>query len=507
MELITQKMTLGELEFDFPTTTEAAVGEAVADLLKSPSAPWRAKEDIPFWRKFFVGEKIETANLLPGQVKHWISTDAIDRDGESMLPKGADLKYYRKNGMVLWGHDYSQPENVIAKNKWIQTEDHGLIALTEFARHQKASLVYDLYKDDFLKAWSVGFIPVKGNRPKDTGPELDLPEGVFAMDFRQPEFGSLKYTHTKWILLEYSAVAVPANQEALTIAVGKGMKLSSKLMEELHINVKDIIAEAKDKAPSVVKVFDLKGKVHEKEKEQGGGEAKEEAPAQGAVGGIVTVQPVLAGEDPHETVVPKDMTGAGRTKASDLQGNPSFADIQHAVSRGLNGDLSYDSSNYRWLCELYPTDYPSGHAICQGKGGKCFQFDYTFDGEEATLGTEFTPVEMTWKPEKPGKSAERMIATINVEDLAAFKSLHAEIAELKTGRVLSAKNEKLVRDAITALDSAKGVLGDVLAALEPAPDAPKTLDLSELTKTEIIIPDELVGIDLGSIFDKSVDKS
>jgi hypothetical protein len=390
MELITQKMTLGELEFDFPTTTETAMNEAVADLLKSPSAPWRAKEEIPFWRKFFVDGKSETANLLPGQIKHWISTDAIDRDGEIMEPKGADLKYYRKNGMVLWGHDYSQPENVIAKNKWLQTEEHGILSLTEFARHQKASLVYDLYKDQFLNAWSVGFIPVKGKRPKQEGPELNLPEGVFAMDFRQPEYGSLKYTHTKWILLEYSAVAVPANQEALTIAVGKGMKLSSKLMEELHINVKDIIAEAKDKAPSVTKVFDMKKGAHEKEKEQGGGEAKEEAPAQGADGGIVTVQPVLAGEDPHETFVP--------------------------------------------------------------------------------LADPIVP-----------------------------KSIEAVVE--KTGRVLSAKNEKLVRDAITALGGAKTALDDVLAALEPTPDAPKTLEFSLDIIQSLDVKEAVAGIDLASIFD------
>ncbi|MHC4745028.1 MAG: hypothetical protein ACYS8Z_24185, partial [Planctomycetota bacterium] len=47
-----------------------------------------------------------------------ISTGAIDRDGEVLLPKGVVLEAYLKNPVVLWAHDYW--DKPIGKALWIK---------------------------------------------------------------------------------------------------------------------------------------------------------------------------------------------------------------------------------------------------------------------------------------------------------------------------------------------------------------------------------------------------
>jgi len=99
-QLTTEKTTLTSMAFS--SDMIKAASEA---LLRNPAIPWRDPEEIPFWRKYFVTEKATSKGLADGQIRHYISTAALDRDHEIMTPKGADLKHYKKNPIVLWGHD------------------------------------------------------------------------------------------------------------------------------------------------------------------------------------------------------------------------------------------------------------------------------------------------------------------------------------------------------------------------------------------------------------------
>ncbi len=151
-----------------------------------------------------------------------ISTAAVDRDKEVVLPQGADLKNYRKNPVVLWAHQSTTPP--IGKMAWIKTDKNkGLIAKTIFAETDRANEVYELYKGGFLKAFSIGFMSRESREPK----EQDLKN--------HPEWAEVRRIHSKWELFEYSAVPVPSNPEALAIAVNKGMELSDELKKDLHI--------------------------------------------------------------------------------------------------------------------------------------------------------------------------------------------------------------------------------------------------------------------------------
>ena len=140
-----------------------------------------------------------------------VSTADRDRMGEVLLPDGADLSDYKKNPVVLWAHDYHTPP--IGRALWIKKTADGIMAKIQFAKTQLAEEIYSLYKDGFMKAFSVGFIPK---------------EWVDGDGDKKP-----RRTYNKWELIEFSAVPVPANPEALALAVSKGLKLSDILIKAL----------------------------------------------------------------------------------------------------------------------------------------------------------------------------------------------------------------------------------------------------------------------------------
>jgi HK97 family phage prohead protease len=152
-----------------------------------------------------------------------ISTDVVDRDKEVLIPKGVDFNSYEKNPVVLWAHSYSDPP--IGRALWIKSGRKGITAKLKFAVTEKAEEVYQLFKGKFLKAFSVGFIPTKSHEPK--------PEDIK----KRPEWAEAQRIIDEWELLEFSAVPVPANPEALTIAVkSKEVDLSDDTIKELGID-------------------------------------------------------------------------------------------------------------------------------------------------------------------------------------------------------------------------------------------------------------------------------
>ena len=144
-------------------------------------------------RKFYNGVIKET-NEEERTLTVLITTPAKDRMGESVDAKGVNLENYKKNPVVLWAHNYSIPP--IAKTLWIKKSKEGITAKPQFAKTAFAEEIFQLYKDGFLNAWSIGFMPEKW---------VDGDEG-----------DDIKRTYEKCELLEYSAVPVPANPEAIT---------------------------------------------------------------------------------------------------------------------------------------------------------------------------------------------------------------------------------------------------------------------------------------------------
>ena len=153
--------------------------------------------------KVIEGWEIKSVNREARTFWAVASTEEKDRDGDVISSKGWDLKHFKDNPVILWAHDYR--ELPVAKALNIQKGDGKLRFKPQFAAHEKAQAVFDLYADGFLKAFSVGFIPQVSEDMEDGG-----------KFFKKAE------------LLEISAVPVPSNPGALAEIRAKGIEAVEK---------------------------------------------------------------------------------------------------------------------------------------------------------------------------------------------------------------------------------------------------------------------------------------
>jgi len=124
-----------------------------------------------------------------------ISLDTPDRDSDTIAVDGWQLANYKRNPVVMWGHDYSEPP--IARATSVDVVGGSLRAGVEFPPpgiSARADEICGLVKAGFVSATSVGFRPMPGcAKANDRG----------GTDFTGQE------------LLEFSFVAIPAHPAAL----------------------------------------------------------------------------------------------------------------------------------------------------------------------------------------------------------------------------------------------------------------------------------------------------
>lgn len=170
----------------------------------------RAKEDLrqPVQIRAYV-ETVEKAADEEGKLTITVavaSDGTKDRYGETINPDGWDLRAFKKNPVLLWGHDHSRlPVGRVSK---IFTADGKLKFAAEFAPTVEGQEIGTLYKDGFLSAFSVGFLPTK------FGPDFWLYQ-IVGEGEKAPDS---KFTYDEQELLEISCVTVPANPKALVEA-------------------------------------------------------------------------------------------------------------------------------------------------------------------------------------------------------------------------------------------------------------------------------------------------
>lgn len=162
-------------------------------------------------KKVFASE-IKAIDEKENTLTAYISTNTLDRMKEVLDPEGVDISNFKRNPVVLWAHNYEQPP--IGKALWIKRDGNGILSKVKFATTEFAQEIFQLYKEGFLKAFSVGFIPK----------EIEDGDGE-----KTP-----RKTFKKWELLEYSAVPVPANPEALALAIQKGILKTDSLKESIE---------------------------------------------------------------------------------------------------------------------------------------------------------------------------------------------------------------------------------------------------------------------------------
>lgn len=151
------------------------------------------------------------------------STNDVDRHGE-IVEQNWKLKNYKKNPVYLDSHNYESIERIIGRVDKLKVKDNQLQGEIIFAlENPLGRLAYDLAEGGFLRASSVGFIPLKFDDDKQIILEAEL--------------------------LEISAVVVGANSEALLKKYEEQRKNELKKITEISLS--DIKSKRENKRDDV----------------------------------------------------------------------------------------------------------------------------------------------------------------------------------------------------------------------------------------------------------------
>ena len=141
------------------------------------------------------------------------SDETLDRYGEIITASGWRLENYRQNPVIQNAHQYG--DVIFTLGKAVRTEVAGsaLVQRWEFAveANPYARIAYGLYRGGFLNSASVGFLPMRWENGNE--------KTAWTRKYLEQE------------LLEVSAVGIPANPNALILALKAGAVSESDLHE------------------------------------------------------------------------------------------------------------------------------------------------------------------------------------------------------------------------------------------------------------------------------------
>ena len=145
-------------------------------------------------------------------VRSVVTTSRPDRAGDVVESVGLkNREEFLMNPVVLWAHNRTAFPPIGAC-EWLDVQPTRVVAETRFAQGVRfAEDVFALYEQKILRGWSIGFLPRRA--------------------VRAPGLKGLR-VH-EWELLEYSAVPIPENPGALTVALQKGVVKDRALAEWL----------------------------------------------------------------------------------------------------------------------------------------------------------------------------------------------------------------------------------------------------------------------------------
>jgi len=201
-------------------------------------------------RKSFEIDIEEKAQLDVGSrtAIKYVSTRTVDQTGDIILPKGVDLKLFKKTGMpVFYNHDYSKPQ--IGRAEEIKSDEWGVKAKVRYADTGEGTLADVLWKltsQDMNKQSSVGIIPTEVIRKGDG----NFDDAVKVLTKEYPELkktkGSLNRIIAKCILFEFSDVSLACNTDTEVLAVSKAFQeagADEKLLKQLGFHVEEVEEE------------------------------------------------------------------------------------------------------------------------------------------------------------------------------------------------------------------------------------------------------------------------
>lgn len=221
----------------------------------------------------------------------FVTTDAVDRDYEVVLPGGADWKQFKKNPVVTFAHKYDEPP--VGRSMWVKRDQKGNVdgwlAKTAYIKRPDGwegqwfpDAIWHFIKEKAMPGKSIGFIPLNFRAPD----EKEI--------IKRPELAKCRGVIDKWLALEYAVTPVQSNPDALVQSISRaksaGLMIGKEEMErldlilpedpitfdELDLNItQDDVDKAKDTPPPasptlpdptkcvVVTASQFKGAMHE----------------------------------------------------------------------------------------------------------------------------------------------------------------------------------------------------------------------------------------------------
>ena len=186
--------------------------------MNTPRADPRAPGIVPLTNGTFgsAHQAAHTLTLDVGQMKirSVITTIEPDRAGDVVVPQGLrNAEDFLLNPVVLWAHNRTQFPPIGAC-EWLDIQPTRIVAETRFAKGVAFSEdVFRLFEQGILRGWSIGFVPRRA--------------------YKQQRADRIGLRIDEWDLLEYSAVPIPENPGALTLALQKGLVKTSELRDWL----------------------------------------------------------------------------------------------------------------------------------------------------------------------------------------------------------------------------------------------------------------------------------
>lgn len=164
-----------------------------------------------------------------GGLEAVISTPRVDKDGESVDPRGlTNREEWLTNPLIYWAHEWAYDPGAEPIGKGTRLDVHGdrIESSAVYAPTQKAQNVRALVTGGFVRKTSIGFDPL----------HMENVKGV--------------PTHTQWALREWSVVPMPANTDATITGVKSALRWLAEEIggdpEENEPNVYTVKLDATD---------------------------------------------------------------------------------------------------------------------------------------------------------------------------------------------------------------------------------------------------------------------
>jgi len=143
-----------------------------------------------------------------------ITTDALDRDFEVVVPQGMNATEYERNPVLFWNHDYEQP---VGRCLSLKRQPNSIVGEFTFAKRPDGfegtyfpDFVASLVGQGIVRGISIGYFPEQGGMRRATPDD-------------RKRYGEQVHTvYSKWKLREVSIAPLQANPDALVSAVRKG---------------------------------------------------------------------------------------------------------------------------------------------------------------------------------------------------------------------------------------------------------------------------------------------